>query len=155
MERRLEKERAYEKYAWVIPCGLGVFFFVSSIATLISPVILTGAEGMVQSLTGHDFSYISTSTPGVANYIYWLIRVFGLTAFGLGALLTGVSAMAYRKGETWAWYLMWTMPVTFLIDVANDAATTGYVDVMTSIIVGLFVIGLVLPVRKFFPRKQA
>ena len=144
----------YEKYAWLIPCGMGIFFLVSSIGVLISPGIFTGAEGTLQNLTGHDFSQISASTPGVANYIYWLIRVFGFTGLGLGAFLAGVSAIAYRRGEKWAWYLMWVMPVTFVLDVTNDAVATGYVDVMTYIIIALFVISLILPIRKFFPRKE-
>ncbi len=146
------KDRAFEKHAWLIPFVLGLFFFVSSIAVFVSPAIFTGAEGMFQTLTGHDFSYLSSSSPGVASYIYWLIRVFGFTGLGLGAFLAGVSATAYKRGERWAWYLMWIMPGTFVLDVGNDWASAGFVDVMTYIIIALFVTGLLLPYRKFFPK---
>ncbi len=144
------KERLFEKYAWVVPSAMGLFFFFSSVAVLISPGIFTGAEGMIQSLTGGPFSQLS---PGLQNYIYWLIRVFGFTGLGLGGFLTVVSATAYKKGERWAWYVMWIMPVTFLIDMLNDFSATAYVDDMSIIILAIFVVGLLLPYRKFFGPK--
>src|SRR5579863_1311538 len=140
----VRKENAYEKYAWVIPFVMGLFFLLSMTATLIFPGILTEAEGAVESLTGSTFSQLAASSPGVANYVYYLIRIFAIFSAGLGAFLAVVSATAYRKGETWAWYLTWVVPVLFLLDFANDYLAFGYVDVGSIFIVVILVAGLLL-----------
>ncbi len=148
------KEKAYEKYAWVIPFAMGLFFLLSMVATILSPGILTGAENAVETLTGTTFSQIAASSPGVASYIYYLITILAIFSAGLGAFITVVSATAYRKGEVWAWYLMWVVPVLFLLDFANDYRVLKYVDVGSIIIGAILVAGLLLPYRKFFPIEQ-
>jgi hypothetical protein len=64
-----------------------------------------------------------------------------------------VSATAYRKGEVWAWYLTWVVPVLFLLDLSNDYLAFD-VDVGSMFIVVILVAGLILPYRKFFTSKQ-
>ncbi|MDA4123542.1 MAG: hypothetical protein OK456_10220 [Thaumarchaeota archaeon] len=54
----------------------------------------------------------------------------------------------------WAWYLMWVVPVLFLLDVANDYYAFNYVDVSSMIIAAIIVMGLLLPYRQFFPSEQ-
>jgi len=150
----VRKEKAYEKYAWIIPFVMGLFFLLSMGATLFYPRILTEAEHAVESLTGSTFSQLAASSPGVANYIYYLIRILAIFSAGLGAFFTVVSATAYREGEVWAWYLTWVVPVLFLLDLSNDYLAFGYVDVGSMFIVAILVTGLLLPYRKFFPIKQ-
>jgi hypothetical protein len=150
----VRKEKAYEKYAWVIPFVMGLFFLVSMSVTILFPVILTGAEGAVQSLTGSTFSQLAASSPGLGNYIYYLIRVLAIFSAGLGAFFMVVSATAYRKGEVWAWYLTWVVPVLFLLDAVNDYYAFRYVDVSSMVIAAILVVGLLLPYRKFFPTKE-
>jgi hypothetical protein len=150
----VRKERAYEKYAWVIPFVMGLFFSVSMVATLFDPGIITGAEHAVESLTGSTFSQLAATSPGIANYVYYLIRVLAIFSAGLGAFLAAVSATAYRKGEVWAWYLTWVVPLLFLLDLSNDYLAFGYVDVSSMVIAAILVVGLILPYRKFFPAKK-
>jgi hypothetical protein len=151
----VRKEKAYEKYAWLIPFVMGLFFLVSMAATIFSPGILTGAENAVETLTGTTFSQIVVSTPGVANYVYYLITILAIFSAGLGAFIMVVSATAYRKGEVWTWYLTWVVPVLFLLDFANDYRVLGYVDTGSIVIIAILVAGLLLPYRKFFPAKQS
>jgi len=151
----LRREKAYEKYAWLIPFVMGLFFLVSMSATIFSPGILTGAENAVETLTGTTFSQIALSSPGVANYIYYLITIFAIFSAGLGAFIAVVSATAYRKGQVWAWYLTWVVPVLFLLDFANDYRVLRYVDTGSIVIIAILVIGLLLPFRRFFPIKQS
>ncbi|MDA4123589.1 MAG: hypothetical protein OK456_10460 [Thaumarchaeota archaeon] len=127
---------------------------LSMAATIIFPGILTGAEGAVKSLTGSTFSQLAASSPGIGNYIYYLIRIFAIFSAGLGAFLMIVSATAYRKGEAWAWYLTWVVPILFVLDVSNDYLAFRYVDVGSMVIAAILVAGLLLPYRKFFPSKQ-
>ena len=80
-------------------------------------------------------------------------RILAIFSAGLGAFFAVVSATAYRKGEAWAWYLTWVVPVLFLLDVSNDYLAFGYVDVGSMVIAAILVAGLLLPYRKFFPIK--
>ena len=150
----VRKDKAYERYAWVIPFVMGLFFLLSMAVTFLFPVILTGAEGAVESLTGSTFSQLAASSPGLGNYIYYLIRILAIFSAGLGAFFMVVSATAYRKGEVWAWYLTWVVPVLFLFDAVNDYYAFRYVDVSSMVIAAILVAGLLLPYRKFFPIKQ-
>jgi hypothetical protein len=124
------------------------------VATLFYPRVLTEAEHSVESLTGSTFSQLAASSPGVANYIYYLIRILAIFSAGLGAFFMVVSATAYRKGEAWAWYLTWVVPVLFVLDLSNDYLAFGYVDVGSVLIAAILVAGLLLPYRKFFPAKR-
>ena len=150
----VRKEKAYEKYAWVIPFALGLFFLVSMSVTFLFPVILTGAEGAVQSLTGSTFSQLAASSPGLGNYIYYLIRILAIFSAGLGAFFAVVSATAYRRGDVWAWYLTWVVPVLFLLDAVDDYYAFRYVDVSSVVIAAIIVASLLLPYRRFFPIEQ-
>ena len=138
----------------LIPFVMGLFFLVSMAATIFSPGILTGAENAVETLTGTTFSHIAVSSPGVANYIYYLISILAIFSAGLGAFVMVVSATAYRKGEVWAWYLTWVVPVLFVLDFANDYRVLGYVDTGSIVIIAILLAGLLLPYRKFFPLKN-
>jgi hypothetical protein len=148
------KEKAHVKYAWVIPFVMGLFFLVSMGTTIFFPGILTGAEGAVQTLTGASFSELAATSPGVATYILYLITIFAIFSAGLGAFIVIVSATSYRKGEVWAWYLMWVAPVLFLADFVNDYYFLKYVDVGSIFIMIIFIAGLLLPYKKFFPVKN-
>ncbi len=110
-------EKAYEKYAWIIPFAMGIALLLAGIAAFIAPRIIIDVPGSaVESLTGTTFAQIATSNPGVVNYIYYLIRTFAYFEAGLFAFLSVLSATAYRRGERWAWYLTWLVPALFLLD---------------------------------------
>lgn len=147
-------ERAYEKYAWVIPFGLGLFQLVGTILFILDPRLLADAENAVMSLTGEPFSTLLVDSPGVASYIYYLIRLFAFFGAGFSGLLMFISATAYRKGERWAWYATWLLPMLFLLDFANDYVVLAYFDVNSILILAIGVVGLLLPIRKFFPKRQ-
>jgi hypothetical protein len=149
------KERAYEKYAWVILFANGLLWLLYSIAVLfLSSTMETPSGDAVKTLTGAPFSQIVASNPGIANYIYYLLRNLAIIIFGFGALLTVISATAYRKGAVWAWYLMWVAPVILLLQVPNDYFTVGSVFFDPTIFIVIPLVGLLLPYRKFFPKKQ-
>ena len=151
------KEKAYEKYAWIIPFAMGIFFLLSSIAVFLAPRIIEDPSfGPVESLTGRTFAQIATSDPGVANYTYYLIRTLTIFGAGLFAYVAVVSATAYRRGEKWAWYLTWLIPALFILDLPYEYFVRGvpFIDVSSIIFVAILVVGLLLPYRKFFPKKQ-
>lgn len=148
-------EKAYEKYAWIIPFGTGIVFLLVAIVIFLEPRILEdNPMSAVYSLTGRTFAQIATSDPGVANYTYYLIRTFDFFEAGLLAYLVVVSFTAYRRGERWAWYLTWLVPGLFVLDLPYEFLVRGFIDVSSIIIITILVAGLLLPYRKFFPKKE-
>ena len=149
------KDKAYEKYAWIIPFAFGIFNLLFSFVLFFAPRRLEDPSfSAVESLTGRTFAQIATSDPGVANYTYYLIRTFTIFIAGLNAYLAVVSATAYRRGERWAWYLTWLVPALFVLDLPYEFLVRAFIDVSSIIIVAILVVGLLLPYRKFFPKKQ-
>ena len=151
------KEKAYEKYAWLIPFAMGIALLIGVIVVFIAPRIIIDAPGSAfESLTGSTFGQMLALSPGVASYIYYLIRTFAFFEAGLLAFLAVVSATAYRRGERWAWYLTWLVPALFALDLPYEYFVRGvpFIDVSSIIFVAILLVGLLLPYRKFFPKKQ-
>jgi len=64
-----------------------------------------------------------------------------------------LSLTAYRKGERWAWYILWSVPVFFLgfVAIAMSIGASGLLPFLTLFVV-LSLLGLLLPFRRFFPK---
>ncbi len=156
----LRKERAYEKYAWIIPFAFGIFVLLFSIALFIAPSILEyrsnriPPNSAVESLTGRTLAQITTSDPGFANYSYYLIRTLSIFFSFFSVYIAVVSATTYRRGERWAWYVTWLLPAILVIDSPYEYFAVGFIDYANLPFFAILVVGLLLPYRKFFPRRQ-
>ena len=62
----------------------------------------------------------------------------------------GIAAFPYRKGEKWAWYTCWIIPVLLIIQLVNSRGGHGWQEDFAGIFVALA--GLFMPFRKFFPK---
>ena len=145
-------EKGYEKYAWII------IFIFGFLAVITAPIILSGKQPnppSPEAMTGLTLDEMEKQVPGINSYISGISRQLGNFMLAMGVLLMGIAAVPYRKGERWAWYTCWIIPVLLVIQIANSLATGGrlwQVD-FGALIVALA--GLLLPFRKFFPRKEA
>jgi len=81
---------------------------------------------------------------GYVKYAWIIFFVFGF--------LTVIAAVQYRKGEKWAWYTCWILPVLLVIQLANSRGGFGW----QADLIGLLIVlaGLFLPYRKFFTKQQ-
>jgi hypothetical protein len=80
-------------------------------------------------------------------------------AFAYAVVFLVVIATGYRAGRRWAWWTAWSCPAVLLAYVAVGIAYDGW-GPMSSWkfgfgwgFVGLAVLGLLLPMRRFFPRN--
>jgi hypothetical protein len=126
------KERAYEKYAWVLLFVVGILTIVDSIGTWGSYANWVGPFNSPDPI------------------------VFSSRAAGYGIFILVVLWVGYRRGERWAWYVFWYLPVgialTF-IRVLNGGIPLAWTLPFTFLIISL--LGLLLPYRRFFPKKAA
>jgi hypothetical protein len=92
--------------------------------------------------------------------IYSIIQIVrargqtGLLKMSWSFLVLAITLTGYRRGEKWAWYTLWLVPVLlvssalFNVSVVGDVfQTLEWIPVMTASL-----LGLLLPYRKFFPR---
>jgi hypothetical protein len=67
-------------------------------------------------------------------------------------LLMAVAAIPFRKGERWAWYVMWIAPLLVLIQFVNSRFGNGWQFDLGFVVIGSA--GLVWPYRRFFPKTS-
>jgi hypothetical protein len=140
-------EKGYEKYAWII---LFIFGFLTVITT---PIQFTGhppnppsPEGM----TGLTLDEMEARIPGMLGYLRSISVQLGNFMLAMGVLLMGIAAMPYRKGEKWAWYIFWILPVNLVIQLVNSRGGFAWqLDVAFLVVV---LAGLFMPYRKIFPK---
>lgn len=145
-------EKAYEKHAWIFLFAVGAFgVFIATVFILTSVQARPDTEAL-RKYTGLTWDELVSRVPGYANYSGHLVRETGLFILGLGVFLLFVSATSYRKGERLAWYAMLSFVLIALASLANDAFS-GEVITPGWFVLPPALLGLLLPIRKFFPKS--
>ena len=144
-------EKGYQKYAWII------LFVFGLLAVIASPINLLGRPPnppSPESTTGLTLDEIGARIPGILGFISGISRQLGNFLLAMGVLIMGIGAVPYRRGERWAWYVCWIIPVNLVIQLANSFATGGFLWQVD--FAGLIVVlaGLFMPYRKFFPKER-
>ena len=131
----LPSEKAYEKYAWVLLVAAELFSMVSALLGVFA--------------TSYYFTFFPGSEvlgPTATSLIRGLSSLWvGMNLFGLA-----ITLKPYRNGEKWAWYTLWYLPIVFSLHYLLLFPSPYNLE--AAIVPFL---GLVLPYRKFFPRKRA
>jgi len=158
----VESVKGYEKYGWVIlflfwalHLVLSARDFFPSLQDLCLACVL-GAQTPIQAVTGLTWSQLVSSSPKFANFLGSTLIDDGVSGVGLAVFGMVVSVMGYRKGEKWAWYVSWSMPIGILAAQLNVYALTGSIMViyLATVFTIVSLLALLLPFRQFFPRKS-
>ena len=117
---------------------------------------LPGGQSPILSSTGLTWAQLSSSDPRIGNFIASTLVDDGISGVGLAIFGMFVSATSFRKGEKWAWYASWTMPVGILTAQLNIYQLTGstMVILLAVIFTAVSLLALFLPFRQFFPKKE-
>jgi hypothetical protein len=62
-----------------------------------------GDPALVESMIGTPWTEVTATSPRIANLVNLLSRILGAWLIGFSILAVGISATAYRKGDTRAW----------------------------------------------------
>lgn len=145
-------ERVYEKYAWVILLAVGLLWLVVGIVAVFQPEGIF--EGDAQSVTNMPWSELKASSPMAADFVIFVYGQSGLHGLHAAFFVIAITLTGYRKGEKWAWYIMWFVPVLLVSDalfsvifIGDVSQTLQFIPITT-----ITLLGLLLPYRKFFPR---
>lgn len=141
-------EKWYVKYAWII-------FFIFGLLNLVAaPINLSGMPPNPPSpegITGLTLAGMDMKIPGIRSYISSISVQIGNFLLVNGVLMMAIAAIPYRRGEKWAWFVLWMILVFLIIQLVNSRGGFGWQADFVFIFVALA--GLFLPYRKFFPKK--
>ena len=150
----------FERYGWMLLFIFWVLHLVLSARDFIPSLqdlclCLPGGQTPILSATGMTWAQLSSSNPQQAAFLASTLVDDGISGVGLAIFGLFVSATSFRRGEKWAWYASWTMPVGILAAQLNIYELTGSttVLVLTAIFTGVSLLALFLPFRQFFPKQ--
>ena len=132
--------RGSVKYAW-IPLFL---------VTLVILLIVSGGEQgpVAEGSILHAFTSPPLFTDEAPESILEL-RLLGTILLGMVVFGLAVILKPFRRGERWAWYVLWYYPVFFVLHII--AFGTFIIDGVFALIC---VLSLLAPYRKFFPKQR-
>ena len=138
------------RFAWLL------FFLLGVVAAIAAPILLLGNPPDPPSpkgFTGLSSDEIAMRIPGISDYIGSISTQLGNFMLTSGVLMAAMAAGPFRKGERWAWFAFWVIPLLLLIQLLNSRGGNGW-----QFDLGLFfatVAGLLWPYRQFFPKEPA
>ena len=143
--------RVYEKYGWLIFLALGLLWVVYGLSELFNPDALPDA----QHVTGMSLSELEASSPAAIELVRFLYGVIGNLKTSWSFLVLAITLTGYRKGERWAWFTLWLVPAILVCQGIINSILLGDINEMLQWIptTTLSLLGHLLPIRKFFPRK--
>lgn len=147
-------EKFYEKYAWVVFLIIGVLILIAAIPHTLG---INTDPALVQAISGQTIDEIKISNPMLFDLYDFYFRGGGLSDLGLAFFLIVITLTAYRKGEKWAWYAFWFVPVYFVTWIAISFSIPESIPSLLLpliILTGLSLAGLLLPYRKFFSKQE-
>jgi hypothetical protein len=98
------------------------------------------------------FGLIVTVVPTSSDPPY--LRAIGVASIGMGLFGLLITTIAYRRRERWAWFALWYYPVFWTAHLVGGLPP-GKDHVHQVVFIVLSLLGLLLPVREFFPRRGA
>lgn len=154
---RVKNDKFYEKYAWILLFTVGIFrlFFglsalVANVFSLLPPL----PSEVIKSLTGINWDDLVGRSPGVAALLKFENRAFAIREVGFNAFAITMAGVPYRRGARWAWYTLLVWPIIEFGGLLNALSANDVSAIRgTSMLLLLTVLGLLLPMRKFFLKK--
>ncbi len=144
--------KTIEKNAWIILFGLGMIGLVFGLQSAFMP---SPDAQATENFTGMTWEAIQSNNSGMADLVKFIYLALGIMMFGYFLLYLAIVSVGYRKGETWTWYASWTLPLMLIAFTIGNNRGHGGEWPMFIVLLIVSLLGLLLPTRKFFPRKSS
>jgi hypothetical protein len=133
-----------------------MIFFVLGVLSVITALRLWSGRPpdppSPEGTTGLSLADMNARIPGLSVFIASVTRQLGNFMFVSGILMAAVAAFPFRKGERWAWYSLWSVPVLLLLQFFNSNFGNGWWADLG--LAPVTIAALVAPYRKFFPGRR-
>jgi hypothetical protein len=105
-QRRLNILERYDWVVWAILALLGVSMGVSDMLTG-GRTYASGEAVLFEGITGMTWDQLQVAEPGAARFIDFQVRSGGGWILFSGLLTITIAVLGLRRGQRWAWLLMW------------------------------------------------
>jgi hypothetical protein len=116
------------------------------------------AASMDEGFLDVSLSQIQNFSPDVMGKLTLLYQINGLRLIVMGSFFCVISLLPYRKGEKWAWYTMLGIRGFGLI--GSLVLVYAYIAIQdptflygSIVLIVLWAIGMILPVKEIFGKK--
>jgi hypothetical protein len=109
----------FERHAWKVFLGVIVligFFGISDMFGGASDLEY-GEKVYMTGVTGMTWGELQSTSPTVARLIDTIFRANGASLLTVALLSFAICLSGFRKGEGWAWYALWGLPLWMLLTV--------------------------------------
>ena len=142
------------KVSRVLNVGSALLFIIAIMAVLFGLWFLLFVP-IEEELIGVTVSEIRAFNPNVMDQITHLYQFTGLYLLATGLSSVVIALIPYRWGEKWAWYQQLlitglTLFGQFIIIYISSALVPAYFLPVTIILIIVWLVGIVLPVKKIF-----
>jgi hypothetical protein len=142
------------EFSRVLNVGSALLFIVAIMGVLFGLMFLVFVP-IEEELIGVTVSEIRAFNTNVMDQITLLYQFGGLYLLATGLSLVAISLIPYRRGEKWAWYTQLiigglTLIGQFIIIYISSAILPSYYLPLSIILIILWLVGIVLPVKEIF-----
>jgi hypothetical protein len=152
-----------ERHAWKVFAALAGIIALFGLGDVVSggESFLSGEAVLFESMTGTSWDELQASDPGAAKMIDYLWRAEGAALVAAGLLAVAISLTGLRRGERWAWYAMWLLPLWIVLvyvvfGIVQPDLSSGIPVPMISgaVFLVITVLTLLLSQRRYLRAKQ-
>ena len=140
----------YERYAWILLFVMGLMLVLLGVSYIVLALPdrptyeLALNEGRV-----YTAPLLEQAPPQLSRIFGQVGRSWGIFEAGFGLFVLAITWSRFRQGDRGAWFVLWLLPAAILaewVNVLHAGANPGPIPVL----VVVSVLGLVLPIRRFF-----
>ena len=101
-----------QRVAWILVLIVDVGYIAWGAGAAASPDHLLGPGGKAilpagyEGYSGGSWSELAGASPLIAEYMKVLFRMYGLYCVLFGVMGSAVAVTAFRRGESWAWWVL-------------------------------------------------
>jgi hypothetical protein len=112
-------------FVWLIPSAYGALLTLAGLRWLITGTLFDHATYERIAETPWPVFLAGLPAPGHRVLGAALRLLGGNTGWLAGILVTTVAVTGFRRGERWAWLVLWLLPLHAAIDLGTLASTTA------------------------------
>jgi len=114
----------FVRHAWKILLGVIVLIGFFGVGDMFGGAsdLQNGEKVYMTGVTGMTWNQLQAASPTVARLIDTIFRTSGASLAALALLSLSICLTAFRKGERWAWFALWALPLWMLLTVIFIAA---------------------------------
>lgn len=130
------------KISWMLVLAVAVLSVLSALYVGLAP---TADQTELQGRTWEQFA---RQDPEVAGLYSMDLALLGMSIGAFAVLAVVLAAIPYRRGERWAWYALWVVPLLW-----GGVAARMFIDQYSAgsvyaVAAAIAVVGLLIPIRR-------